>query len=175
MTGLRGMGRRLRGFVRSEGGSATTEFVLMLPLVFGLFLLTLDTGISTTRQAMLSRAVDLTARAIRQGTLANPTLAAIKTDLCSRLSVYPNCATTVKVQLLAVPRATFATPSTSVACSDQGNAITPVRRYVAGQQNNFAVLRACVVLSSFSPVALMPGRPGSYEASAVAMMAGSAS
>lgn len=164
----------LRRFGRSERGSATVEFVLMLPVVFGLFLMTLDTGLATTRQAMLTRAVDMTARAIRQGTLASPTLTSIRTDLCSRLSVYPNCATTLKVQIVGVVRGTYAMPAATQTCVDRGNGVAPVRSYAAGQLNNFAVIRACIVLNPLTPVGLLPGRPGSYEAAAVALVAGSA-
>lgn len=164
----------LRGFGRDQSGSASMHYVLMLPVVFGLFVLTMDSGIATIRASLLERAVDMTARSIRSGAIANPTLANIRTDLCSQLTVFPNCATTLKVKIVAVPRATFAVPAPPATCADLGAAIAPVRTLAVGQQNGIAVLRACVQITSLTPVALLPGRPGSYGVHAETVIAGSA-
>lgn len=167
--------RRVAGFGRNECGAAAASYVLMLPVVFGLFLLTLDSGFTTMRAALLDRSVDMTARSIRNGTLATPSLENIKTDLCSRLTFFPNCATQLKVQLVAVPRADFATPARTIACADQGASLAPVRAFVTGQTNPLAVLRACMTIVSFTPAALIANRPLNYSINASAVLAAGAS
>ncbi len=157
-----------------EAGSAVLTYVTMLPFVFGVFLMTLDSGFTTMRASLVERAVDMTARSIRNGALASPTLSNIRTDLCSRLTVFPNCATQLKVQIIAVPRASFAMPARNLTCADQGASITPVTGFVAGQENPVAVLRACLDVTSFTPLALMPNRPGTYSVHAETVIAGSA-
>ena len=164
---------RLSRFLRHESGAAAVSYVVMLPVVFGLFLMMLDSGFSTMRAALLDRAVDITARSVRTGVIASPTLANIKTDLCSRMAFFPDCATQLKVQIIAVPRNTFATPSRTIACADQGAALAPVRSFVAGQQNGLAVLRACMDITKFTPTALLAG-PGGYKIHAETIIAGNA-
>lgn len=161
-------------FARNEGGAATVSFVLMLPVLFGTMLLTLDSGFATMRAALLDRAVDISARSIRNGTITAPTLANIKTDMCSRLTFFPDCSTQLRVQIIAVPRNTYAMPATTLACTDQGAAIAPVRGFVAGQANPLAVLRACMEITTFTPSALMSNRPFTYSIHAETLLAGSA-
>lgn len=168
------MRRAIRAFGRDQSGAAAASFMLMLPLMFGLFIMTLDTGFNTTRSALLDQAVDMTARSVRNGTIAAPTLANIKTDLCSRLTMVPRCAADLKVQIISVPRATFAMPATTLACTDQGATIAPVRRFVAGQQGNLAVLRACMRISTLTPATLIAG-PTLYEIDAATIISGTAS
>mgnify|MGYP000261047687 CR=1 FL=1 len=167
------VGAGLRRFGRDQSGTAAVNFVLMFPVVFGVFMLTMDSGFATIRASLLDRALDVTARSIRNGTIASPTLASIRTDLCSQLTSFPDCATTLKVQIVAVSRSTFALPGVT-SCADLGAAIVPVRAFVAGQQNGIAVLRACLQTTSLTPVALLPGRPGSYGIHAETVIAGSA-
>lgn len=170
---MTGAGRgRLRRFGRTEDGSAVTQFVLALPVVFGMFLMTVDSGLSTTRDALLDKAVAMTARSIRQGTLGNPTVADIRGDLCKVMTVFPNCATTLKVQVIALPRSDVAVPAVPASCADQGNGVTPVRRYVAGQTNGFVLLRACIPVESLTPVAMIPG-PRIYDVASSTILAGS--
>lgn len=169
------MRARLAWFGRDQSGSATLTYVTMLPLVFGAFLMTVDSGFSTMRASLLDRALDVSARSIRNGTLTTPTLGNIRTDMCSRLTAFPNCATTLKLQIVAVQRASFVMPARNLACADSGNAIGPVLNFVASQQNPIAVLRACMQITSFTPPGLMSGRPGTYVIHAETVIAGSAS
>lgn len=168
------LARRLARFGRAEGGGSTIEFVLMIPLMFGVLLLTLDTGFSAMRAGLMDRAMEITARSIRTGTMTSPTLANIRTDLCSRLTFFPNCGSMLKVQIVSVDRASFALPAPDAACADSGAALAPVRRYVAGQMNGVVVLRACMNVPTFTPAALI-GRPATYNLQASTVIAGSAS
>lgn len=166
---------RLARFRRDTSGSATVTYVVMLPVIFGAFLLTVDAGFSTMRASLLDRALDISARSIRNGTLATPTLSNIRSDMCSRLAVFPDCATTLKVQIISVPRASFTVPASTLACADSGSAIAPVLGFVTAQENPITVLRACIQISAYTPAALMSRRPGSYQINAETVIAGSAS
>lgn len=163
--------QRVGQFRAGESGAAAVSYVVMLPVVFGLFLLTLDSGFTTMRSALLDRAVDVTARSIRSGTLTDRTLGGIKTDLCSRLTFFKDCSTQLKVQLVAVPRPGFTTPARTIACADQGTSLVPVRAFVADQTNPFAVLRACMDVTTFTPAALISNRPLTYSIHAETVLA----
>lgn len=177
---------RLRAgqFRAAESGAAAVSYVVMLPVVFGLFLLTLDSGFTAMRSALLDRAVDITARSIRSGTIKTvnadpllvtisptPTIAEIKADLCSRLKFFKDCDTQLKVQLVAVSRSDFATPARTIACTDQGTSLVPVRAFVADQTNPLAVLRACMDVRTFTPEALISNRPFTYSIHAETVLA----
>lgn len=166
---------RLARFGRDQSGSAALTYVTMLPLVFGVFLMTLDSGFATMRAATLDRAVDLTARSIRNGTLPAPTLTEIRTEICARLTFDNNCLTTLKVQILPVQRSNFTMPARTLACADSGAKLTPVLSFAASQQNPIAVLRACREVESVTPLTLVSNSPGAYVIHAETVIAGTAS
>ncbi len=171
---LHGFKAALGRFGRDQSGTSTVQYVLMIPLVFAILLLALDSGLSTMRAALMDRAMDMTARSIRNGTLASPTIGNIRTDLCARMTMFPNCATTLKVQIYSVERATFTMPATTPACADSGSAVAPVRRYTPGGASNLAVVRACMEISTFTPTGLI-GRPSLYRFYSATVVAGTAS
>lgn len=148
---LRKLGHLARRFRRAEAGSAATEILLILPVVFGMMCLAVETGVATTQAALLDRAVDRTARALRYGQLADRTVAGIRTSICADMAGLRNCATRVKVQVVAIPRAMTNLPA-SVACTDQGSAPVPATTLVANNQNSFVLLRACLPVTAVASV-----------------------
>lgn len=166
---------RVRRFGRDQSGTTTLSFLLMFPLVFGIFLTTLDSGFATMRSALLDRALDVSARQIRNGTMASTTIGDIRTEMCKELTAFKDCSTMLKLQFVSVPRADFTMPPRSLACDNSGTVITPVTSFTAGQANPITVLRACMVITSFTPSALMSARPGTYQIEAATVIAGSMS
>lgn len=165
-------GARVRRFGRDQSGSTTISFLLMFPLVFGIFLITLDSGFATMRSALLDRALDVSARQIRNGTIAQTTIGNIRTEMCKELTAFKDCSTMLKLQIVSVTRPGFVLPARSLACTDSGTAITPVTSFTAGQTNPITVLRACMEIASFTPSALMSARPGTYQIEAATVIAG---
>lgn len=133
----------LRRFRRAETGSATVEFLLILPVIFGMMCLAVETGIATTQASLLDRALDRTARALRYGELADRSVAGIRANICANMAGMANCATRVKVQVVAIPRAMTNLPD-ALACADQGSAPPPATGLIAQNQNSFALLRVCM-------------------------------
>lgn len=134
------LGRRFR---RSETGAATIDFLLILPVIFGMMCLAVETGVATTQAALLDRALDRTARSLRYGELADRSLAGIRANICANMAGMADCATKLKVQVVAIPRAMTNLPG-SPTCADQGSAPRPATSLIAQNQNSFALLRVCI-------------------------------
>lgn len=96
--------RFLRRFLRSEQGSASVEFVILFPVMFGLFLQSFEQGMYLMRQVSLDRALDLAVREVRLGMLddlidpaktpAQQTQIlhdAVKARICDYGSMLPDC------------------------------------------------------------------------------------
>ena len=65
--------RLIHRFRRSEDGTSSVEFVILMPLVFAIFVAALESGLMMVRWTSIDRASDMVIRQLRLGQLANPT------------------------------------------------------------------------------------------------------
>jgi Flp pilus assembly protein TadG len=158
MTTPRRRGRRrgrawrwLRRFRRDEAGTATTEFVIIVPVFFMLLLMGVDAGLVMTRQVMLDRALDIVVRDLRLGRLEDPSLNDLRTRICSQTAILPNCAANLLIDLRTVNTLSWNFPATPPACVDRAASITPVTSVVAGAGNDMMMLRACMIIDPLFP------------------------
>jgi len=84
---------------RRENGNATIEFALLFPAFVTLFLVVVETGLLLTRGVMLDRAVDMSMRDLRLGTLNPMTHDNLKDDICNNSVIIPNCVNTLLLEL----------------------------------------------------------------------------
>jgi hypothetical protein len=63
----------IRRFRRREDGTVTVEFVILVPLIFAIFIATLEIGMMMSRWSGLDRAADMVIRSLRLGQYQNPT------------------------------------------------------------------------------------------------------
>lgn len=92
----------------------------MLPMFLYVFMASFEIGLYMIRLTLLDRAVDITAREIRLGSLADPTAENIKAMICQNASVLPNCADTLRLSLERVETTTWTMPATETVCVNRG-------------------------------------------------------
>mgnify|MGYP001826621694 CR=1 FL=1 len=164
----------LRESVRDESGTASLEFVMVVPLFFVLLLFSIELGFVTLRATMLERGLDIAVREIRLGTGNVPTHDQTKAIICENAIIISNC--TEKLQLEMVPNdlRNYVTLNTTPDCTDTAEPTKPVRAFIAGAENQLMVLRACVKFEPIFPNAILGaalGKDSSGEAALVATTA----
>lgn len=142
---------RLPRFLRDQQGSATMETMLALPMILGLFLISVDTGIATMNASLLHRAVDMTARDLRSGAITDTSLATLRQSMCNRLAMVPDCTGQLRVQVVRIDRTSYDLSATGTDCADRVTAFTPARAPTVGTQNGLVLLSACMMASPLAP------------------------
>ncbi|MCC5999926.1 MAG: pilus assembly protein [Pararhodobacter sp.] len=138
------------GFWRRENGSSTVEFVLVLPLVLGLLLSSIDFGVVMLRQVFLDRAVDMAVRDVRLGRIRSTGLAEFRSSICNNVHLLPNCESTLTIDLRPVDTTTFAGLDEPVRCVDRAQEINPVLTFdPARGRQELMMIRVCVVADPF--------------------------
>lgn len=137
--------------LRGEAGTATMEFVLVVPVIMTIFMSSFECGLLMTREILLEEAVDITMRDLRLGHLPGVTDAQLKQQICSRTVIFPNCLVDMKVELDRINTTTWAMPSTNLACVNSNSPILPVTTLVAGQENDMMLVRVCMSLPAIFP------------------------
>jgi hypothetical protein len=141
--------RKARAF-SLEDGSATVEFVILFPIIFSIFVTSVDFSIQMLRQVFLDRAVDLAIREIRLGNVRADGLDQLKERICSNAALTPNCLATVTVELRPVTPLELATLDPAAQCVDRAANITPLLSFTPGAgAQELMMLRACTVSNPF--------------------------
>jgi hypothetical protein len=148
---LRAAGRALRRGARPEDGSATLEFVIYFPLFFAVLASTIEAGIFMSRQVMLERAVDLSLRSLRLGTMENPSAATLRDAICEETVIVPDCRNVLLLELRRVSTATWDGLETPPSCVNRDEDIQPVTQFTPGTDNDLMMVRACVVVDPIIP------------------------
>lgn len=144
-----GLRRGLRR-LRAEDGNATIEFVVLFPLIFSIFVSSVDFSIQMLRQIFLDRAVDMTIRDVRLGRFDTNGLDQMKESICANAALTPNCMATVTVELRPVTAQELATLDPRAQCVNRAANVTPVLSFTPGAGNQeLMMLRACTVSNPF--------------------------
>lgn len=141
--------QKLRRFGRDENGNMVVEFALAVPLIFTIFLTSVELGIYSMRQMWLDRGLDIAVREIRVGTGQNLSHNQLRTTICENAGFLPNCEETLRLELFPVSVRNFAGFTASADCIDTSQPITPLRRFVHGGEQQMMLIRACYM---FDPV-----------------------
>ena len=84
---------------RSERGATSVEFLIVFPLMFSIFLASVDFGVTMLRQVMLDRAVDNSIRDIRLGRIDANGGALLSDIICDRSAFLGNCKANIAVEM----------------------------------------------------------------------------
>ncbi|MBS9717900.1 TadE/TadG family type IV pilus assembly protein [Pseudohalocynthiibacter aestuariivivens] len=141
--------RLIRRFRRSEKGNATIEFVLVFPIFIYIFMSAFESGLLAVRHVMLERALDLTVRDLRLGNLTGPTHDELKTLICNRATILPDCMNALQLELRPVSTTTWSPLGSNATCVDRSGTITPVVAFDGGGDNEMMLVRACAI---FDPI-----------------------
>lgn len=136
---------------RRESGNATIEFALLFPAFITLFLVVVETGLLLTRGVMLDRAVDISMRELRLGTLDPMTHNNLKTQICSNSVIIPDCENAVLLELRPVSTVTWEPLTNDVTCVNRAEDIQPVLEFNPGSSNEMMLVRVCAVFDPFFP------------------------
>lgn len=139
----------LRQFGRREDGNMVVEFALAVPLLFTLFLTSVEMGIYSLRQNFLDRGLDMAVRNVRLNTGANYTHNDIKQMVCQYSGFLTDCDAALKLEMNPINPRAFTGFAGAADCADVSKPVTPSRSFVHGGQHQLMLLRACYV---FEPV-----------------------
>jgi len=142
---------RLRRLIGAEDGNATIEFALIVPAFFTFFLMSVEVGVLLVRGAMLNRAVDLSMRELRLGTLSPMSHDGLKDSICDSALIIPDCANVVLVELRPISTATWSPLTNSATCVDRNEDVQPVLTFQPGTKNDMMLVRVCAVFDPFFP------------------------
>ncbi|HBZ43085.1 MAG TPA: pilus assembly protein TadE [Maritimibacter sp.] len=144
-----GITKKIWQALKREEGNATIEFVILFPAVMTLFLSSFEVSVMLLRSVLLEKSLDTTVRELRLGIMNPSTAAELKSTLCERAPILPECAQTMKVELVVVPTNTWTLPSGNIQCVDRDAGINPVTGVTFGQANDVMIVRACAKVDPF--------------------------
>ena len=134
----------LSALFRREDGSVTVEFVIIFPLMFSIFLASIDAGFTMVRQAMLDRAVDLAIRQVRLGQIRNDGSQRLSELICANSILLPNCVNNIAVEMQRLQPGQTTGLDAPFRCVRAEEPVRPALNFTTGAQNDLMVVRVCV-------------------------------
>lgn len=158
--------RPLRAFFRDETGTASIEFVFVVPIIMTIFMASFESSFYMARHVMLERSVDLVVRDIRLGKLAGLNHQALKTKICERAALVQSvqtCIDAMKIWMQPIDTATFAMVPTPNGCVDRSQPIDPLvgpppAEFKFGTPNEIMLVRVCLKEKPMFPTTLVGAR-----------------
>ena len=142
---------RIRRKARTEEGSASVEFVLVVPVFLLLFVSIFELGMSTVRLTMLEHALDKAMREVRLGTSTTFTRDDIRDVLCANASMLKDCEDSVLLEMIEIPMDSFDLPPVRETCIDKSEAAIPVTDFTNGESSDLMFIRACYAIDPLYP------------------------
>lgn len=139
----RPLDRRLPADADPERGGATVEFVLLLPAFLMVFISSMEGALLLTRQVMLERAVDIAVREVRISQGEVITRNHVRSRICERARILPECDTSLVVEMVEIPTPTYAMPATDIPCVSKLDSVMPDADFLENRLNRMVLLRVC--------------------------------
>ena len=140
----------LRRFRKDENGSAIMiEFVIFVPLIFSLLLMSVEMGVHSMRQMFLDRGLDVTVRYVRLSTDTEMTHPQLKAMICKYSGFLEDCENKLRLEMITLNPREFSAFDQSPDCVDVSEEIKDPRPLDLGREHQMRMLRACVI---FKPV-----------------------
>lgn len=138
--------RRAARAAAREDGNTTIEFVILFPLIFAIFLTSVDFSLMMLRQVFLERAVDIAVRDVRLGRIPANGFDTLRQRVCENTALTPNCMATITIELRPMTAAQFASLDPTATCINRAEEITPVLDFNPGTgQQELMMMRVCTV------------------------------
>lgn len=151
---MKQLARHIGRLFRREDGTASLEFVMMVPLLLAVFMASFESGLMMVRHTMLERAVDMTIRELRLGHYPNPTHDLLRAEICRHTVVIPDCLHVVKITLQPVSTATWNIPNDQPVCADRDEPIQPITEFnpgTPGMDEEIMLVRVCAITDALFP------------------------
>jgi hypothetical protein len=137
---------------RREDGTATMEFVLVIPIIMSIFMASFETGLLMTRSILLEQSVDMTMRELRLGHYPDVTNALLKTEICKRTIIFESCEASIKIQMDRVSTTAWDVPIEPSQCINRSANAVPVNDPDPTMgDNDVMIVRVCVILDAMFP------------------------
>jgi Flp pilus assembly protein TadG len=162
--------RFIRDF-RKEDGTASIEFIFIVPMLMTIFMASCESGYFMVRHVMLERAVDMTMRDLRLGLINSPDVNKVRTLICTRAVVLKDCLAETKIEVQPFSAVTNA----NQPCLERAAKLDPLvekienkDKFERGGGNELMLVRVCVRQDAMFPttgvgLGLDPGgRYGGY-------------
>ncbi|AZL58367.1 pilus assembly protein [Tabrizicola piscis] len=151
----------MRTFLADERGTATIEFVLLVPIILTIFFASFESSFYMIRSVMLERSVDIVVRDIRLGNLDNIDHSDLKELFCETSALVANiadCVDAMAVWMQPINTATFAMVAPPRYCVDRDEDIilepTP-GEFAYGSDNDIMLLRICLKEEPMFPTTII--------------------
>ncbi|MDQ2065711.1 TadE/TadG family type IV pilus assembly protein [Xinfangfangia sp. CPCC 101601] len=159
---------RARDRARDEEGTATIEFIFVVPILCTIFMASVEAGLYMVRHVMMERGLDLVMRDVRLGRLGTFDHNELRRLICARTVVLVDCNSLLKVEMRPVSTATFALPTMPATCIDRGEETEALTTFTPGGAHEIIIVRICVVQDPIFPstglgLRLRPASGGGYQ------------
>ncbi len=150
---MRALWRKIAGMrlVADRAGAAAIEFALVVPMLLMIILSTLEAGWYMVQTIMLDRAVDRVVRELRVGTFSSPTQATMRQRICGEAMVLAECERNLALELVVISPQGTGYPADNARCVNRASPVAPVLRFAQGGRSQIMFVRACFVVSPFTP------------------------
>lgn len=161
----------LRAFLADETGTASIEFVLVIPIVMTIFMASIESSFYMVRHVMLERSVDIVVRDIRMGNLDDLDHKELKELFCTNSGLVPDvgtCVDSMKIWMQPINTANFAMVAPPRDCVDRAAPIDPLdpgpgpTEFRFGTDNEIMLLRICLKEEPMFPTTLVGAQFISY-------------
>ena len=115
----------LRAFLSDEQGTATIEFVILVPIILTIFFASFESSFYMIRSVMLERSVDMVVRDIRLGNLDGLDHRTLKRRFCETSALvadFDKCVDKMRIWMQPINTATFAMAVPARNCMEIGRA-----------------------------------------------------
>jgi hypothetical protein len=149
-----------RAFLADENGTATIEFVFIIPIVMTIFMAAFESGLFMARHVMLERSVDIVVRDIRLGNLdylktqtQAQQHATLKNLICSEsalVSTVADCVKELRIWMQPISTANFHMIVPPRYCVDKLATVNPsdpgppTTEFALGSDNQIMLMRICL-------------------------------
>lgn len=147
---IRALSRLFRR-ARSEDGTATIEFVIVVPIVMTIFVASVEAGFYMTRYALLERGLDLVMREIRLDHIGTFEKNKLRKLICSATPILSDCENTLLVEMRRISTSTFDIPEDPPSCIDRGDETKVQDNVKPGGSDEIMIIRVCAVQDPMFP------------------------
>ncbi len=147
---IRTLSRLFRRF-RREDGTATIEFVIVVPVVMTIFMASVEAGFYMTKHVLMERGLDLVMRDIRLGNVGSFDDNKLRKLVCAATPILSDCENILLVEMRRISTSTFDIPEDPPSCIDRGDETKADDQVDPGGSNEIMIIRVCSVQDPIFP------------------------
>jgi TadE-like protein len=141
-----------RRFLADDTGTASIEFLFVVPVVMLIFMGSFESSLYMIRHVMLERSIDIVVRDIRLGRMDSLTHAQLKREICDTSALVQSvdaCVDSMKIWMQPIDTSNFAMVAPPRSCVDKSQPIDPLQEptgaeFAFGADNEIMLLRICL-------------------------------